>query len=77
MLGKVLALARGRLHVSRRDVLDVVVPALSHRVLLDFRARAEGATHAELLRALVERAQALSLPKLSRWTRELLRIGSG
>jgi len=74
MLGKVLALARGRLHVSRRDILDVVEPALSHRVLLDFRARAEGATHARILKALVERAQALSLPAVSRWTRELLNV---
>ncbi len=72
LMGKVLALARGRLHVAQGDVLDVVEPVMTHRVLLDFRARAEGATHADILRALVERAKALSLPKLSRWTRELL-----
>jgi len=77
LMGKVLALARGRLHVAQRDVLDVVEPVMAHRVLLDFRARAEGATHAEILKALVERAQALSLPAVSRWTRELLRTPEG
>lgn len=77
LMGKVLALARGRLHVAQRDVLDVVQPVMAHRVLLDFRARAEGATHAEILKALVERAQAMALPAVSRWTRELLRTPEG
>lgn len=72
LMGKVLALARGRTHVAREDVLDVVHPVMAHRMLLDYRARAEGVTHAAVLQALVARAQALALPKVSRWTRELL-----
>ncbi len=71
--GKVLALARGRHHVTRRDVADVVKPCMVHRLLVDFRAAAEGLDIDELLGALVERAQLRSLPRVSRWTRRLLK----
>jgi len=73
LAGKVLALARGRRHVTRQDVADVVEPVMAHRVLMDFRARAEGIGHAQILDALVARAQAMGVPKVSRWTRELLK----
>ncbi len=71
--GKVTALARGRTHVTRQDVIDVVRPVMAHRVLMDFRAQAEGHTKAELLDSLVARAEQRSLPALSHWTGELLR----
>ena len=73
LAGKVLALARGRQHVTRQDVIDVAEPVMVHRVLIDFRARAGGLSHADILKALIARAQGMSIPKVSRWTRELLR----
>ena len=75
MAGKVLALARGRRHVTRRDMADVVRPVMAHRVLMDFRARAEGVGPAQILDALVARAEASRIPRVSRWTRELLKTG--
>ena len=72
---KVLALARGRRHVTRQDVVDVVRPVMAHRVLVDFRARAEGITHDQILEALIDRARRLSVPEVSHWTREMLRSG--
>lgn len=74
LMGKVLALARGRLHVARQDILDVVEPVMAHRLLLDHRARAEGATPAGILRELVRRAEGMVLPAVSRWTLELVKI---
>ena len=72
---KVLALARGRRHVTRQDVVDVVRPVMAHRVLVDFRARAEGISHDQILESLVTRARGLGVPEVSRWTREVLRTG--
>ncbi|MCG3181509.1 MAG: hypothetical protein BIFFINMI_03905 [Phycisphaerae bacterium] len=71
--GKVIALARGRRHVTRQDVVDVIRPVMAHRLLLDFRAAAEGLTLDQLLGALVERAHAKTLGPVSRWTRSLLK----
>ena len=71
--GKVTALARGRHHVTRQDVIDVLRPVMTHRLLLDFRAQAEGLTLGQLLDALVDRAQGRALPPVSRWTRQLLK----
>jgi MoxR-like ATPase len=73
LTGKVLALARGRRHVTRQDISDVVRPVMAHRVLVDFRARAEGISHDQILDSLVDRARGMSIPSVSRWTREVLR----
>lgn len=70
---KVSALARGRTHVCRQDVIDLARPVLSHRILLDVRAQAEGSRCADLLDDLLAHAQERSLPKLSVWTRQLLK----
>lgn len=70
---KVLALARGRLHVSRQDVIDLARPVLGHRILLDVRAQAEGGRFADLLDDLIAQAQERTLPKPSLWTRLLLK----
>jgi len=75
LASKVLALARGRRHVTRQDIVDVVRPVMAHRVLVDFRARAEGITHDQILKALIDRARRLSVPEVSHWTREMLRSG--
>src|SRR5689334_20659608 len=44
LAAKVRALLDGRFHVSFKDVKDVVVPAMRHRVILNFEGEAEGIT---------------------------------
>jgi len=70
--GKVLALSRGRTHVSKQDVVDIARPVLAHRLLLDVRAQSEGLTPAMLLDELLEHAHKHSLRPRSYWTRDLL-----
>ena len=41
---KVRALLDGRFHVSFKDVKEVMVPAMRHRVILNFEGEAEGIT---------------------------------
>src|SRR5438477_2667094 len=41
---KVRALLDGRFHVSFQDVKDVAIPAMRHRVILNFEGEAEGIT---------------------------------
>jgi MoxR-like ATPase len=71
--GKVLALARGRTHVSKQDVIDIARPVLAHRILMDVRAQSEGQTMAKLLDDLIRHAHAQTMPQRSYWTRELIR----
>jgi MoxR-like ATPase len=70
---KVMALARGRRHVTRQDVADVAEPVMAHRILLDFRARAQGVDFLQILRSLIAGARRRTVPPVSRWTRELLK----
>ena len=70
---KVLALARGRRHVTKRDVAEVAPPVMAHRLLMDVRAHAEGRGHQQVLEALIRQAEQKSLGEASKWTRELLR----
>jgi len=72
LAGKVLALARGRRHVTRQDIIEVAEPVLAHRILIDFRAVAEGIGPRQVVAALIAHARKRSLPTTSRWTRELL-----
>ncbi len=51
---RAFALMRGRVHVSPEDLKDALAPALRHRVLLRYEARAEGATVDSLLTGLLE-----------------------
>ncbi len=44
LASKVRALLDGRFHVSFQDVKEVVVPAMRHRVILNFEGEAEGMT---------------------------------
>ncbi|MDP6357050.1 MAG: MoxR family ATPase [Planctomycetota bacterium] len=71
---KVLALARGRRHVTRQDVIRVTKPVMAHRLLMDVRAHAEGRGHQQVIDALIQQAKQKSLAETSRWTRELLKI---
>jgi MoxR-like ATPase len=70
---KVIALARGRTHVTRQDVIDIVEPVMTHRLLIDARAVAAGCGRRELIASLVEAASARNISNASRWVRELLR----
>ncbi len=76
LAGKVLALARGRQHVSRQDIIEVAEPVLAHRIQIDFRAAADGAGAHQIVAALIAHAQGRSVPATSRWTRELLELGA-
>src|SRR3954452_11350758 len=44
LAAKVRALLDGRFHVSFKDIKEVVVPAMRHRVILNFEGEAEGIT---------------------------------
>ena len=70
---KVLALARGRRHVTKQDVVEVAPPVMAHRLLMDVRAHAEGRGHQQVLEALIRQAKQKNLGETSKWTRELLR----
>ena len=61
MLGaKVRALAEGRYNVSVDDLRAIALPALRHRLILNFEGEAEGVDADTLIEQLVEAAEALS-----------------
>ena len=76
LAGKVLALASGRRHVAQQDVIGVARPVMAHRLLLDYRAHAEGRDYRRVLETLIARAQECKVPRVSMWTRELLNTGA-
>ena len=51
---RIRALVQGRYHVAKEDVNAVAVPALCHRVLLNFEGEAEGIATAEIIKGLGE-----------------------
>ncbi|AYC29084.1 AAA family ATPase [Paenisporosarcina cavernae] len=53
-LAKARAFMEGRYHVSIADIRSVAVPALRHRILLNYEGEAEGYTADRLLEQLVE-----------------------
>jgi len=53
LASKVRALLDGRFHVSFKDIKDVVVPAMRHRVILNFEGEAEGITTDMVLEKVV------------------------
>ena len=53
LAAKVRALLDGRFHVSFKDVKDVAVPAMRHRIILNFEGEAEGITTDMVLEKLV------------------------
>jgi len=55
---KARALLRGRAHVTIEDIQALAVPALRHRILLNYRAEAEGIRVDEVIRRLLEAAKA-------------------
>ena len=47
--GKVRALLDGRFNVSLEDIRALLLPALRHRIILNFEAQADGRTTDDLL----------------------------
>jgi MoxR-like ATPase len=56
---KVRALAEGRYNVSVEDIRAMALPALRHRVILNFEGEAEGVDADRLIEQLVESAESL------------------
>ena len=56
--GQVRALMRGRMNVSVDDVKELALPALRHRIILNFDAHAEGKTEDDILRQIIASAVA-------------------
>jgi len=54
LASKVKALLDSRYHVSNDDVKTAIIPAMRHRVLVNFEAEAEGVSSDEILRKLIE-----------------------
>jgi len=54
LAGKVRAMRDGRYHVSFKDIAESVVPALRHRILLNFEGEAEGLTSDDILHDILE-----------------------
>jgi MoxR-like ATPase len=52
--GRVLAVMRGRLHLSIDDILAVAPAVLRHRIILNFDAHADGETTETILRKVFE-----------------------
>ncbi len=55
---KARALLRGRAHVTVEDIQALAIPALRHRVLLNYRAEAEGIKIDEVIKRLLAAAKA-------------------
>jgi MoxR-like ATPase len=55
LAGKVRAILDGRYNVSFEDVRRVYLPALRHRVLMNFEAQAEGISSDQALLQLLEK----------------------
>jgi len=54
LASKVRALLEGRFNVSFEDVRRVYLPAMRHRVILNFEAQAEGVTSDQVLLEILE-----------------------
>jgi MoxR-like ATPase len=52
--GKALALWQGRAHVTGDDIRALAAPVLRHRLLLNYRAEAEGVTVEKIVERLIE-----------------------
>ena len=54
LCAKATALLAGRSHVDPEDIKAVALPALRHRVLLNFEGEAEGVSSADLVNEIIE-----------------------
>jgi len=53
LAAKVRALLDGRFHVAFKDIKEVAIPAMRHRVILNFEGEAEGITTDMVLEKVV------------------------
>lgn len=60
---KVQALLEGRTHVSVDDIRKVILPAMRHRILLNFEGQAEGMTTDMILNDIVDHLKVEALAK--------------
>jgi MoxR-like ATPase len=51
---KVRAILKGRAHVTVEDIQSLAQPTLRHRILLNYRAEAEGMTVETVIKRLIE-----------------------
>jgi MoxR-like ATPase len=55
---KVAAINAGRVNVAQEDLQKLAVPALSHRLVLNFRGHAENISREEIVNEIVRTAAA-------------------
>ncbi len=53
LAGKIYALLDNRYHVSRADIAKAALPALRHRIILNFEGEAEGTSSEDILREIL------------------------
>jgi MoxR-like ATPase len=58
LAGKIMALLDGRYNVAFADLRQTALPALRHRVILNFEAQAEGVSPDDIVRQVVESVRA-------------------
>jgi MoxR-like ATPase len=54
LAGKILALLDGRYNVAFRDIKVAALPAMRHRIILNFDAEAEGVTADQVLESVID-----------------------
>lgn len=54
LAGKILAILDGRYNVAYNDIRNAALPALRHRVILNFEAQAEGKTSDDIIRSILD-----------------------
>jgi MoxR-like ATPase len=57
LAGKILALLDGRFNVSQEDLRQAALPALRHRIILNFEAQAEGLSTDSVIQSLLDQVQ--------------------
>jgi len=65
LAAKIRALLQGRFNVAFEDVQHVALPALRHRLILNFEGQAEGITTDEIVREIVARVLEAAAPKVA------------
>jgi MoxR-like ATPase len=65
LAAKIRALLQGRFNVAFEDVQHVALPALRHRLILNFEGQAEGIATDEIVRDIVARVLEAAAPKVS------------
>src|SRR6185436_19070475 len=60
---KVRALLHGRAHVTPEDIRELAQPVLRHRILINYRAEAEGVSVEKVIERLLDHVKALAPAK--------------